>query len=303
MHEILNKKHYRRAFYVIFAVLVILILILRYSVLPLFDQNLQAAIVPTIASFADKILTSLVVTVAVGSFIFWLTPDIMSRSQMEVIEPRSISDLLEQAMKRTDVWWLKGGCGRYFRSMTLPEIAKAARGSSSTREINVLILDPRNEKLCAAYATYRGSLRSAKGEKSWTVSRVRNELYATLICIQIATYEEPLLRINLGLINVFSSFRFDLSSEYVIVTKEDKYAPAMRCDKETFFYKSYLDEMVIAHKQSSKLPNVEKVPSRNELDQNLTKELLVQMGLGTTIEDSDITEVLSLVKKLENPYA
>ena len=103
MHEILNKKHYRRAFYVIFAILVILILILRYSVLPLFDQTLQAAIVPTIASFADKILTSLVVTVAIGSFIFWLTPDIMSRSQMEVIEPRTISDLLEQAMKRTDV--------------------------------------------------------------------------------------------------------------------------------------------------------------------------------------------------------
>ena len=108
-----------------------------------------------VGNVTDDILVSMIISVALSTFVFWLTPDIMSIALMEVIEPRAISNLLRQAMLETEVWWYKGGCGRYFRTKTLPEIARSARTGSVFKEINVLILDPTDDKLCKNYAIYK----------------------------------------------------------------------------------------------------------------------------------------------------
>lgn len=305
LKQILSKKHYRRSFLIIFGLSLMLLISVRYFILPLFDSSLKISFAQIIGSLINGLIVSLIITVSLSSFVLWLTPDVMSISHMDVIEPREIRELFESAMLKTEHWWYKGGCGRYFRAKTLPEIAKNARMKSAFKEIIVLILDPTNDDLCAEYATYKSSLRSASKNNPWTKERVRNEIYATILDTVITKHREPLLRIDLGLTNYFSSFRFDLSSDYVIVTKEDKLAPAMQCDKGTYFYQSYRDEIMLAYNQARKINQLNTVPSLSvsQLDSQQVEKLFIEMGLdnqGMNRQDFDL--VLNLVKDCQNPY-
>ncbi len=282
-----------------------LLIVVRYLVLPLFDNSLRISFTQVIGSLIDGFVVSLIITVILSSFVLWLTPDVMSISHMDVIEPREIRELFKDAMLKTEHWFYKGGCGRYFRAKTLPEIAKNARIKSSFKEIIVLILDPTNDNLCAKYATYKRSLKSARQDSPWTKERVRNEIYATILDTVITKHREPLLRIDLGLTNYFSSFRFDLSSNYVIVTKEDKLAPAMRCDRGTCFYQSYRDEIILAYNQARKINQLSSVPplSVSQLNSQQVKKLFLEIGLDNqSMNEQDFDEVLNLVKDSKNPY-
>lgn len=305
LKQILSKKHYRRSFIIIFGVSLMLLIGIRHLVLPLFDSSLRISFIQVIGSLIDGLAVSLIITVVLSTFILWITPDVMSLSRMDVIEPREIRELLEQAMLKTEHWWYKGGCGRYFRAKTLPEIAKNARIKSAFKEIIVLILDPTNDDLCAKYATYRRSLGSASQDQPWTKERVRNEIYATILETIITKHREPLLRIDLGLTNYFSSFRFDLSSKYVIVTKEDKLAPAMRCDRGTYFYQSYRDEIMLAYNQARKINQLSNIPplSVSQLNSEKVEKLFLEMGLDNQgMNEQDFDEVLNLAKNSKNPY-
>src|ERR1044072_9008747 len=100
LEQILNKRHYRRSFYIVFVLLLIVLALIRYFFLPVFDPTLSTNLPQAASRLADGIFVSLIVTVFIGSFIFWLTPDIMSIAKMEVVEPREIGPLLEQAMSK-----------------------------------------------------------------------------------------------------------------------------------------------------------------------------------------------------------
>src|SRR5947207_499570 len=115
VQEILTKRYQRRAFFAIFVLLVLLMLVSRYMVLPLLDPSLQIGTSAALARVLETALASLIVTVAIGGFVFWLTPGIMSASKIEIVEPREIGRLLETAMSTSPLWWYKGGAGRYLR--------------------------------------------------------------------------------------------------------------------------------------------------------------------------------------------
>jgi len=50
------------------------------------------------ADLSDRILGSFIVPVAIGTFVFWLSPDILGVANIQVVEPRSIGPLLQDAM-------------------------------------------------------------------------------------------------------------------------------------------------------------------------------------------------------------
>ena len=303
MDQILAKLHRRKEFYTVVALIAVILMILRYFVLPPFNPVLEMGWLEVIAEFSDKLLISLIVTVFVGSFVFWLTPEVMRNAKVEVIEPREISTLFNTALHTSNVWWYSGGCGRYFRAKTLPEMAKEARRNSLTREVNGLILDPRNESLCEEYASYRRGVRSATQENPWTVKRVRKELVATIIKTAIIQHEEPLLRIKLSLINHFSSIRFDMSSLYVVLTKEDKSAPAIRLDEGTYFYQWYRDEMVLAEKQASQPPGFAQRVSLDEVTATHISDYIPLLGLPSEyLNPQDLEDVLGLIRTTNHPY-
>lgn len=305
MESILKKKHYRNVFYGFVALLFLISVVLRYLVLPQFDNSLEASFLKFSASILDGFSISLLVSVLIGGFVFWVTPDIVKKSVMDVIEPKEIGPLLKKANSDSRSWIYKGACGRYTRATTLPMMAKSARQEGIGRDIRIILLDPNNDLLCDEYATYRRSLKSAKNGSLWTKSRVKEEVVATVISALRYKHEEPLLRIEIHLINHFSAFRFDISDQYAIVTKEDSEAAGLKADKSTYFYDSYVDDSRLSERQSKRVLYNRKIPLDGDLTTSNIKELVIEIGVmdSNQLEDLDLEYVVNCINAPEDPYS
>ncbi len=278
---------------------------LRYLVLPRFDSSLDVSVVKLFASILDGFSISLLVTVIIGSFIFWLTPEIVKKSVMDVIDPKEIGPLLKKAIPVSRTWIYKGACGRYTRATTLPMMAQAARQAGIGRDIRIILLDPDNSLLCEEYATYRRSLKSARNGDAWTASKVKEEIVATVISALRYKHEEPLLRIDLHLANHFSAFRFDISDSYVVVTKEDSEAAGLKADQATYFYDSYVDDARLTERQSKRVFYSKKVPLDGDLTADAVKEIALESNLVSQdgVRMLDLEKILSYINCPKDPYS
>lgn len=305
LDSILNKKHYRNIFYAFVALLFLLSVILRYLVLPKFDNSLEASFVKFIALTLDGFSISLLVSVLIGGFVFWVTPEIVKKSVMDVIDPKEIGPLLKKAVSDSRSWVYKGACGRYTRATTLPMMAKSARQEGIGRDIRITLLDPSNDLLCDEYATYRRSLKSAKNGNTWTKEKVKEEVIATVISALRYKHEEPLLRIEIHLSNHFSAFRFDISDHYVIVTKEDSEAAGLKADKATFFYDSYIDDSRLSERQSKQVIYDKKVPLGGGLNVYNSVDIILDARLvnESDIQSLDMNYIVSSINNPEDPYS
>jgi hypothetical protein len=305
MDSILSKRHYRSAFYWLVTLILLFSVTLRFLVLPQFDTTLEVSFSKFSASLLDGLVISLIVTVLIGSFVFWLTPEILKKSVMDVIEPKEIGPLLKKSATDTRTWIYKGACGRYTRATTLPSLASAAKHEGLGRDIRITILNPKNNLLCAEYATYRRSLKSANDGHPWTENKVKEEIIATIVSTLRYRHEEPLLRIELYLIDHFSAFRLDISDQYVVVTKEDKEASGLRADSGTYFYDSYKDDVRLSERQSIKINYHNEVPIGDLLTEDTLRSFILDADLVNSVKlkELSIAEILIAINSPEDPYS
>jgi hypothetical protein len=305
VESILSKRHYRGAFYWIVSLILIFSVTLRFLVLPQFDSTLDSNIIKFSASLLDSLVISLIVTIFIGSFVFWLTPEILKKSVMDVIDPKEIGPLLKKSTTDTRAWTYKGACGRYTRATTLPSLASAAKHEGLGRDIRITILNPRNDLLCSEYATYRRSLKSANHGYPWTKEKVKEEVIATIISALRYKHEEPLLRIELYLIDHFSAFRLDISDQYVIVTKEDKEASGLRADSGTYFYDSYKDDVRLSERQSINVSYQNEIPLGHALNEETLRTILLEAEIVSeeVIDELDLNVIVNSINSPEDPYS
>lgn len=305
MESILRKKHYRGIFFLTVILLLLLSIVFRYFALPNFDEELNTNITKLFATLLDSLAASLIVTTLIGSFIFWLTPEIIKKSAIEVIEPKEINPLLQKSIADTKTWIYKGACGRYTRSKTLPSLAKAAKHEGLGREIRITVLNPNNDQLCSEYATYRRSLKSASKEKPWTEERVKEETIATIISALSYQYNEPLLRIDIHLAEYFSAFRIDISDQYAIITKEDKEASGLKADRGTYFYNSYKDEATLSERQSLKINYKEKIEITEKIKEKDLEKIIIDSKIISTdkLAKLSLTSILNSINSPKDPYS
>jgi hypothetical protein len=301
VQQILSNTHHRRTFIGLVGCLFIAAALVRYLLLPKFDPTLQLHGLEVIASLIDKLLSSLIITVLIGVIVFWLEPKASREADMSKIEPKQIPILLRDAIPKTERWSFRGGTGRYTRAVTLPTMAEYTRSTRSTKELHIQLINPIDVKLCEKYADYKRSLQGEnKNADPWTMTRVRTEIYATILKAIWTVYEFPLLRLQVTLLNSFSSFRLDLSSEYVILTQEDARAFGLKCDKGTYFYEAYRDDLVLTASQGKKLTF-----SRDPLQFSLAsaRAHLTEMALIDDLTDELLQSAIGLAEVSKNPYA
>jgi hypothetical protein len=306
MKDILNKKYSRKLFFSIVSGIAVILILCRYFVLPAIDQTITTGFLVFFTNISDGLLVSLLVTVFIGIFLFWITPDNVKETKMEVVESRAIPELFETSFPTTKQWFYKGGCGRYFRTATLPKMATWARQASESRHIVAVILDPTNDELCESHANYRkGTASAALEEEKWTGEKVRVQLCATIITTLAYQVEEPLLNIELYLCGCFSVFRIDLSTDYVVITKEDRNAPAVVYPNSSPFYNSYKDEILFSYKQAKKVRALKQTElAIDSLDENQVGNILDEIGLKTPNMTKDFcAQVANVCKGKLNPYA
>ncbi len=180
MDNILSKKHYRRSFFTVVTLVLVLAFFVRFIGVPHFDSNAKVDLTTFAVSILDTLTVSLLITVFIGSFVFWLTPEIIKKSTMDVIEPKEINPLFKKAAADTKTWIIKGACGRYTRAVTIPSLAQSAKHEGIGRDIRIIMLDPAEMDTCEEYANYRRSLKSASTRGPWTKEKVQEEVIATV---------------------------------------------------------------------------------------------------------------------------
>lgn len=299
-------------FYWIITLLIILIILLRYFVLPYICgsspecEQYEFDSFKSVVVILDNLLVTVLVTVGIGSLIFQLYPRILYGSTFKILQPLEIGRTLEKSMETTDIWKYKGGTGTYLKAVTLPKNAEYANKSRKYRDITLEILDPTNEDICRGYSDYRNAVSKAKKDNStWNISRVRRELYATILTVIVLKSEVPLLRIKLGLASSYSSFRYDLSSHLVVITNEDPRFPAIKADKEHHFYGVYQEEIRMSFDQTKIIPK-EKLPSieKSKLNSGNAIEALKTLNLFIEeLTDEDLEKIIEMTLKPHNPYA
>lgn len=304
MDKILDKMHHRKAFFSVVGLLLLNLIIIRLGILPNFDSSLDLTFVSGLGLLINGLIISMIITVFIGSFVFWFTPDIVKISNIEVVSSKEINPMLKGATTESRTWVYKGACGRFVRSTTLPNMADTARNAGLGRDISIYLLNPKNEKVCAEYAVYRRSLKSASNAAEWTTERVQDEVIATALTAMKYSYLEPLLRINVYFVNHFSAFRLDICDKYVLVTKEDKEASALKADAGTYFFDSYKDDVRLTERQSKKLECCGKIVPVEKIEAAMGVEMMrcADLFLDAKMDGERIERICSYINTPKSPY-
>lgn len=110
-------------------------------------------------------------------------------------------------------------------------------------------------------------------------------------------------RVEIGLRNTFSTFRYDFSSTHAILTKEDPQAPALRCAAPGYYYAAYRGEIIFTFSQSKQIPGTNGLLSNQDVDIGIAKKALEAIFIGQSlINDKVIEKAVVLANNAENPY-
>jgi len=302
MIEKLQNKSSRKYFYVLVSFLLVSIFLLRNFLIPyLYGEPIELTN-QLFYNVLDKIFTSVLVTVGLGTFVFWLTPKNKLNAQIKILQPVEIGETIVNARTDTERWIFNGGSGRYTRTQTLPYLAELSQNKNKEIDISILIMNPKNHIITEKYAEYKNSLRTAKLKGRRTKKSVQMDLISTIVSCHIWKTEQPALNITLCLKNSFSLFRTDLSSSKVIITKEDPIEPAILYEKGTFFYSAQLEELKQVIKQNEVIQLKPFVGLEDVSIENIEK-LLIELDFSSLIIERDLEEILEKSMSRKNPYA
>ena len=297
-----DRARTRNIFFVAIALVAALLLLVRYFVLPHFDATLSQGGLPLVAKLLEDVSTTIVVTVVVAAFLWWITPSRVRNSGVVVIEPRELKRHFAEALSSSSDWRFFGGCGRYFRSAVLKEMKRRARQESTSKSVAAIVLNPENDLLCERHSRYRAGTSRGKSEGNWTTIRVKQELLATIVITKAVAHSEGLIDAQILVSDHFSSFRVDISQLCAIETREDATAPALRSDRGTYYYDALNDEYRLAKEQArviqGGLLECSKVSDLSSL-----KNAIIAIGLNALgLSDQELEEVVALIHTASNPY-
>jgi hypothetical protein len=230
------------------------------------------------------------------------------RSAVRVLSGLEVGHALAVSRQDTDQWLFKGGTGTYLRAVTLPKCVENARRKQRPLDVRIEILDPTNVKLCAAYAQFRHSLNpgpDGTGEL-WNTERTRKEAYATILASCWFQSRFTFLDVELGLSSVMSTFRWDMSSNCLIMTQESPGGLALAFDKDSPFFNAYSRELLTSfrHTRQVRLERLGDLPLPEEPTLDEVREIfqLLEIELPRDFIDRDVDEVLKKAVRAKNPY-
>jgi hypothetical protein len=168
-------------------------------------------------------------------------------ASVRMLSGEKIGQQLQLARNRSREWWYKGATGGHLRTVMLPRwVQHAEQENWAEISLHLEILDPTNDAHCRQYAELRNSLPSIAGSRreEWTADRVRLESYATILAAcWHRRHSSRRLKLDIALSQVVSTFRWDLSPEYVIQSREDPSASSLVFDRDQPYYQSCRREL------------------------------------------------------------
>lgn len=219
-----------------------------------------------------------------------------------------ISQEHAEARRHTEQWTFKGGTGTFLRAVTLKECVEHARREQRPLRMQLEILDPTDAALCTMYARFRSSLTpgpDGTGEP-WTVDRTRKESFATVLAVCWYRQHFAFLRIEVGLSQVMTTFRWDLSSHSLIMTQHDQSTTALMFAKGKPYYRAYSRELDASFQQARRvdLDQAATLQLSNEptIDETRSLFTMLELELPPSFTDRDVSDIIAKALRAKNPY-
>lgn len=215
---------------------------------------------------------------------------------------------LSDARLKTDRWFFKGGTGTFSRAVTLPQCVESARRARRAFEFRLEIIDPTDAEACERYESFRRSVSPDPDGTGdiWYEGRARLESYATIVAACWNRQRFRLLDIRVGLTSAVSTFRYDMSSEYLIITQDDPRFPALQVPRSKSLYDAYGVELRNSFEQTRKvrLDLADRVLLSNEPTVEEVEVLLETLGLppNPPLDKNETTIVVQKAIHANDPY-
>src|SRR2546426_851590 len=100
-----QKPHHRSDFYVVSFLILTIVLLVRFCLVPELFGRTAPSFPDALNAVLDALFATGLATIAIASLVMWLTPPIMARSRIDVIEPREIGPHLTTSRLGTREWW------------------------------------------------------------------------------------------------------------------------------------------------------------------------------------------------------
>ncbi|MFC6654886.1 hypothetical protein ACFQEX_04770 [Roseibium salinum] len=164
-----------------------------------------------IISLLISVVASAVFALVSALFISYFFEDPTAAESKAVLLPQDIGPTLQNMANNAHDYKIYVRTGRHFRSEILPLIAKAARRERRPVNIEVILLDFRDNAICEKYANYRRS--ASFDSKLWSRKYVQKEVLSTIIAL-IQTANETLLSSTSNYISVRAFLRSELKAPH-----------------------------------------------------------------------------------------
>ncbi|MFC0042030.1 hypothetical protein [Actinomadura rayongensis] len=228
-------------------------------------------------------------------------------SVVRVVSRAQVDQVLDEARRRTDRWFYKGGTGSYFRDRTLPDCVAEARRERRTLLFRVELVDPTDDVVCETLARHKASLpepRPGDVGGRWTGERVRKEVMATILAACWHKQRFAMLDIDLGLSRTMTTLRYDLSASHVIVTRDNPASDVLVVDSGKFYYGWCAAELQTSLDQARRVPleRARTVPLGDEPTIEEIRRLFEVLDLPVPRSYTD-RDVIDIVRKALRPGA
>ncbi|MFI1280160.1 hypothetical protein ACH4U5_05250 [Streptomyces sp. NPDC020858] len=216
-----------------------------------------------------------------------------------------VGEALRKARQHTNLWYFKGGTGTYLRAVTLPLCVAAAKEQRSQLNVKIDIVNPADERACAAYARFRqmfgGQRRS---DDLWTTDRVRRESYATVLAACWYQRQLTTLEISVHLSAAVPTLRFDLSETCLVITQDDQSRVNLLVERGQPLYDYYVTELHQSREQATALDLRVASPLGQEPTVDEVRTLFddLRLPLPRVFTDSDIGKIIEKALHAEDPY-
>lgn len=228
---------------------------------------------------------------------------------VRILHGPEVGKALEKARSNTDQWTFRGGTGTYLRAVTLPRCIDHARQEKRGLRIRLQIIDPTDEEVCDRYARFRRSLSAqpdGTGER-WTLERTRKESFATVLAACWHRQRFDLLDIDVRLASLVTTFRWDVSSQCIIITQEDPQVPALMFERGKFYYDRWNTELQTSLDQARQVPvkdaakaiSLSEEPTVDEVKRLFSR---LNLDLPSSFSQRSIQDIIQKAIQAKNPY-
>ena len=250
-----------------------------------------------VSLFSEASAGSGIVLAFYAVYLYFIGPNTPAQ-EVTVLRAEDIGTEIHKLFEdsRRYIFW--GRSGAFFRSRTLQVLDKQAQENRRQITVDVLLPDPREERLAKGY---RGILKAL--DETGSEHTLLANILATCLACAIADANNVHLDVRVHLSKFLPTFRIDMSDNGAILTQDDKEKAALRFKDGGQFFDLW-EAAVATERNASHLVSWDREQFAGKLlvKETCTSEVIDAIGIDVPREATTDREVARLIDELTHRY-